>query len=140
MVTRQQANVAAAQDAGRYAGRVADLLEQSHGLAEARPAACRVGHVLEPTKYEEGLGPGACRAVGSRTSQESQGRFQPRGAMLTGVDAEEPVVVESDRETLGALGISVFQGVDQRGIDVGEVGNQWVGPRGAPAERCARRP
>jgi hypothetical protein len=80
MITRQQANVAAAQDSGRYAGRVADLLEQSHGLAEAGPAACRVGHVLEPTKYEEGLRPGACRAVGSRTSRESQGRLAGEAA------------------------------------------------------------
>ena len=35
MVTVAQANVAAVQDAGGFAGRVADLLEQSPGLAEA---------------------------------------------------------------------------------------------------------
>ena len=66
VVTLQQANDAAAQDAVRYAGRVADLLEQSHGFAEARPAPCRVGHVLESAESEQCLGPSVCRSGRSR--------------------------------------------------------------------------
>ena len=48
--------------------------------------------------------------------------------MLTGVNAEEPVVVESDCETLGALGIFTVEGPDQSGIDVREISSQGVVP------------
>jgi hypothetical protein len=44
------------------------------------------------------------------------------------VNAEEPVVVESNCETLGALGIFTVEGPGQSCIDVREISSQGVVP------------
>ena len=132
VVTLQQANAATAQQADRYAGRVADPLEQSGGLAEARPADCRVGGRLEAAESHQRLRPCVCRLrLIPDLPGSAKAAFNRAVRCCIGVDAQEPVVVEFDRKTLRAFGIPPRPGrLEQCRIDVGEVGHQRVGPRG----------